>query len=345
METQSPIKKFLPKIILIILLGIGGYYGYSKYKYAQSHEDTDNAQVETYFVPVLPRMAGYIKAVNVKDYDMVKKDQVLAEIDTEEAKLVLEELEADYRQSLTDIENAKANINNLNMSVKSSEVNLRVALLRRDKSRKDGERDRNLLAAKAITEKQAEDGKSIGEVAEAQYEAGQEDILTLKSRLPILQAALHKAEAVIAVKKVKIEQQKLKITYGKVYAPSSGRIGKKTIEAGQFVQAGQPLMTIVQDNSFWVIANFKETQVGRLKIGSEAELKLDAYPDKIMKGKVVSISESTGAKSSLLPPDNASGNFVKVTQRVPVKIEIDNLQNYRDLLRAGLSLEVSIPLK
>jgi membrane fusion protein, multidrug efflux system len=104
-------------------------------------------------------------------------------------------------------------------------------------------------------------------------------------------------------------------------------------------------MTIVQDNSFWVIANFKETQVGRLKIGSEAELKLDAYPDKIMKGKVVSISESTGAKSSLLPPDNASGNFVKVTQRVPVKIEIDNLQNYRDLLRAGLSLEVSIPLK
>jgi membrane fusion protein, multidrug efflux system len=345
METQSPIKKFLPKIILIIVLGIGGYYGYTKYKYAQSHEDTDNAQVETYFVPVLPRMAGYVKTVNVKDYDLVKKDQVLAEIDTDEAKLVLEELEADYKQSLTDIENAKANINNLAMSVKSSDANLKVALLRRDKSRKDGERDRNLLAGNAITQKQAEDGKAFGDVAEAQYDAGQEDILTLKSRLPILQAALHKAEAVLAVKKVKIEQQKLKLTYGKVYAPSSGRIGKKTIEAGQFVQAGQPLMTIVQDNSFWVIANFKETQVGRLKIGAEAELVLDAYPDKVLKGKVVSISESTGAKTSLLPPDNASGNFVKVTQRVPVKIEIENLQNYRDLLRAGLSLEVSIPLK
>jgi membrane fusion protein, multidrug efflux system len=345
METQSPIKKFLPKIILIIVLGIGGYYGYTKYKYAQSHEDTDNAQVETYFVPVLPRMAGYVKTVNVKDYDLVKKDQVLAEIDTDEAKLVLEELEADYKQSLTDIENAKANINNLAMSVKSSDANLKVAFLRREKSRKDGERDRNLLAGNAITQKQAEDGKAFGDVAEAQYDAGQEDILTLKSRLPILQAALHKAEAVLAVKKVKIEQQKLKLTYGKVYAPSSGRIGKKTIEAGQFVQAGQPLMTIVQDNSFWVIANFKETQVGRLKIGAEAELVLDAYPDKILKGKVVSISESTGAKTSLLPPDNASGNFVKVTQRVPVKIEIENLQNYRDLLRAGLSLEVSIPLK
>jgi membrane fusion protein, multidrug efflux system len=345
METQSPIKKFLPKIILIIILGIGGYYGYNKYKYAQSHEDTDNAQVETYFVPVLPRMAGYVKAVNVKDYDMVKKDQVLAEIDTDEAKLVLEELEADYKQSLTDIENAKANINNLNVTIRSANANLKANFLRRDKAKKDADRDAKLVADNAITRKQADDSQSNADVLSAQYDAGQEDILTAKSRMPILQASLHKAESVLAVKRVKIEQQKLKLTYGKVYAPSSGRIGKKTIEAGQFVQAGQPLMTIVQDNSFWVVANFKETQVGKLKIGSEAELKLDAYPDKIMKGKVVSISESTGAKSSLLPPDNASGNFVKVTQRVPVKIEIENLQNYKDLLRAGLSLEVSIPLK
>lgn len=345
METQSPLKKFLPRIILIIVLGIAGYYGYTKYKYATSHEDTDNAQVETYFVPVLPRMAGYVKAVNVKDYDLVKKDQVLAEIDTDEAKLVLEELEADYKQSLTDIENAKANINNLAMSVKSSDANLKVALLRRDKSRKDGERDRNLLAGNAITQKQAEDGKAFGDVAEAQYEAGQEDILTLKSRLPILQAALHKAEAVLTVKSVKIEQQKLKLTYGKVYAPSSGRIGKKSIEAGQFVQAGQPLMTIVQDNLFWVVANFKETQMSNLKIGDEVDLKMDAYPEKPLKGKIMSIAESTGAKTSLLPPDNASGNFVKVTQKVPVKIEILDLEKYRNMLRAGLSMEVSVPLK
>jgi membrane fusion protein, multidrug efflux system len=345
METQSPLKKFLPRIILIIVLGIAGYYGYTKYKYAISHEDTDNAQVETYFVPVLPRMAGYVKTVNVKDYDMVKKDQVLAEIDTDEARLVLEELEADYKQSLTDIENAKANINNLAMSVKSSNANLKVAFLRREKSRKDGERDRNLFAENAITQKQAEDGKSIGDVAEAQYEAGQEDILTLKSRLPILQAALHKAESVLTVKKVKIEQQKLKLTYGKVYAPSSGRIGKKTIEAGQFVQAGQPLMTIVQDNLFWVVANFKETQMSNLKIGDEVDLKMDAYPEKPLKGKIMSIAESTGAKTSLLPPDNASGNFVKVTQKVPVKIEILDLDKYRNMLRAGLSIEVSVPLK
>lgn len=345
METQSPIKKFLPRIILAVVLVAAAYFGFGKYKYSISHEDTDNAQIETYFVPVLPRMAGYVKTVNVKDYDLVKKNQVLAEIDTDEAKLILDELEADYKQSLTDIENAKANISNLNITVQSANANLKANYLRREKAKKDSDRDTKLVADNAITRKQADDSQSNADILAAQYEAGQEDILTVKSRMPILQAALHKAEAVLAVKRVKIEEQKLKLTYGKVYAPSSGRIGKKSIEAGQFVQAGQPLMTIVQDNSFWVIANFKETQVRHLKMGADAELKLDAYPDKILKGKIVSISESTGAKSSLLPPDNASGNFVKVTQRVPVKIEIENVQNYRDLLRAGLSLEVSIPLK
>lgn len=345
METENPIKKYLPKVILIGVIGVAAYYGYTKYQYAVSHEDTDNAQVETYFVPVLPRMAGYVKTVNVKDYDVVRKDEVLAEIDTDEARLVLDELNADFAQSQTDVENAKANISNLNVTISSANANLKANYLRREKAKKDAERDANLLAENAITRKQGDDSKSNAEILSAQYEAGQEDILTSKSRMPILQAALHKAQSVLAVKRVKIEQQKLRLTYSKVYAPTSGRIGKKNIEAGQFIQAGQPLMTVVQDTTFWVVANFKETQVSKLKIGDEAELKLDAYPDKILKGKIISISDATGAKSSLLPADNASGNFVKVTQRVPVKIEILDLEKNKGMLRAGLSLEVSVPLK
>ncbi len=342
MESQNPIKKFLPRIILLCVLGTAAYFGYNKYKYAVTHEDTDNAQIETYFVPVLPRMAGYVKSVNVKDYDVVKKDEVLAEIDTDEAQLVLEELNADFIQSQTDVETAKANINNLNVTIQSATANLKANYLRREKAKKDAERDANLLADNAITRKQADDSKANAEILAAQYEAGQEDIATAKSRLPIFQAALHKAEAVLGVKKVKIEQQKLRLNYSKVYAPTSGRIGKKNVEPGQFIQAGQPLMTVVQDATFWVVANFKETQVKNLKIGDETELKLDAYPDRILKGKIISIAEATGAKTSLLPADNASGNFVKVTQRVPVKIEILDLEKNKGILRAGLSLGVSI---
>ena len=345
METQNPIKKYLPKVILVAVLGFGAYYGYNKYQYAISHEDTDNAQVETYFVPVLPRMAGYVKSVNVKDYDLVKKDEVIAEIDTDEAQLVLEELQADLVQSQSDIDNAKANINNLKVTINSANSNLKANYLRKEKAKKDAERDANLLADNAITRKQGDDSKSNAEILSAQYEAGQEDILTAKSRMPILQAALNKAQSVIALKKVKIEQQKLRLTYSKVYAPTSGRIGKKTIEAGQFIQAGQPLMTIVQDNNFWVVANFKETQINNLKIGDGVDMTLNAYPDRIIKGKITSIAEATGAKTSLLPADNASGNFVKVTQRVPVKIEIMDLAKNKDMLRAGLSLDVSILIK
>jgi membrane fusion protein, multidrug efflux system len=345
MENQNPIKKFLPKVILLCVLGTASYFGYNKYKYAQTHVETDNAQIETYFVPVLPRMAGYVKTVNVKDYDVVKKDEVLAEIDTDEARLVLEELNADFVQSQTDIENAKANIGNLNVTINSANANLKANFLRKEKAKRDAERDAKLVSENAITRKQADDSQANAEILAAQYEAGQEDILTAKSRMPILQAALHKAEAVMGVKEVKIEQQKLRLNYSKVYAPTSGRIGKKNVEAGQFIQAGQPLMTIVQDASFWVVANFKETQVSKLKIGDEADLKLDAYPDKILKGKIISIAEATGAKTSLLPADNASGNFVKVTQKVPVKIEIADLEKNRAMLRAGLSLEVSIELK
>lgn len=345
METQNPIKTYLPRIILLLVVLGGAYFGYTKYQYAQSHEDTDNAQVETYFVPVLPRMAGYVKSVSVKDYDVVKKDELILEIDTDEAKLALDEMEADLLQAQTDVENAKANISNLSMTIKSTEANLKATYLRKEKAKKDADRDAALVAENAITRKQNEDSKSAFEVLGAQYEAGLADISTAKSRMPILQAALHKAEATLAVKRVKIEQQKLKLTYSKVYAPTSGRIGKKSVEAGQFIQAGQPLMTIVQDTTFWVVANFKETQVSRLKIGGEAELTLDAYPGRVLKGKIASIAESTGAKTSLLPPDNASGNFVKVTQRVPVKIEILDLEKNKDILRAGLSLEVSVDVK
>lgn len=345
METQNAIKQYLPKVILFIVLGVAAYYGYTKYQYAQTHEDTDNAQIETYFVPVLSRTSGYVKSVVVKDYDLVKKDEVLVEIDSDEANLVLSELNADLVQAQTDVENAKANMANLTMTIKAAESNLKANYLRREKAKKDADRDASLVAENAITRKQAEDSKANADILTAQYEAGLVDISSAKSRMPILQASLHKAEAVLGVKRVKIEQQKLKLTYSKVYAPTSGRIGKKSIEAGQFIQAGQPLMTIVQDSGFWVIANFKETQVNHLKVGTEVELKLDAYPTRALKGRIISLAESTGAKTSLLPPDNASGNFVKVTQRVPVKIEILDLAQNRDILRAGLSLEVSVPLK
>ena len=166
------------------------------------------------------------------------------------------------------------------------------------------------------------------------------DLTTANSRIAVLEAGVKKAEAAVAIKKAKIDQQLLKISYTKIVAPATGKIGKKAVNEGQFIQAGTPLFSIVNDTAYWVVANFKENQLYALTPGKKVELRVDAYPDEKITGTVASLSEATGAKFALLPPDNSSGNFVKVTQRVPVKIWIDDLSKYKQLLRAGLSVYV-----
>ncbi|HRI21370.1 MAG TPA: HlyD family secretion protein, partial [Panacibacter sp.] len=138
---------------------------------------------------------------------------------------------------------------------------------------------------------------------------------------------------------------KLKISYTKIYTPQPGKLGKKNVTVGQYVQAGTPMFSIVNDSTYWIIANFKETQIRKFYPGMPVEIALDAYPDLKIEGSVESLSDATGAKFSLLPPDNSSGNFVKVTQRVPVKIAIKDIAKYKDVLRAGLSAEITITVK
>lgn len=342
-NTPKP-KKNLPKIILAIVLLVGAYVGITKYRHAISHEETDNAQIETYFVPILPRVGGFVKSVHVHDYEDVKKGDVLVEIDSEEAKLALSELEVDLDQAKIDVAAARANVASLQKSIQAQQAQVKTAAYLKTKAERDVLRNTELEKAKAITHQQWLEGNDQLELANIKYFGSIDELNSSKSKLAILENATKRAENMVKNKEVKIAQQKLKLSYFTILAPATGKIGKKSIEAGQFIQVSQPLMTVVDQRSFWVIANFKETQVRQLKPGMVADLTIDAYPNEVLKGKIISISESTGAKTSLLPPDNASGNFVKVTQRVPVKISIEQIEKYKSFLRAGLSLEVSIPL-
>ncbi|MCZ2472297.1 HlyD family secretion protein [Aquirufa ecclesiirivi] len=344
MSTSQKPKSYLPKIILAVVLLIGGYFGYKKYHYATSHEDTDNAQIEAYFIPVLPRMAGFVKKVYVNDYDQVKKGQLIVEIDSDEAALALEEMQVEVEQAQADIESARANVTNLKKSIEAQQSLVKSAELANNKYTRDVARNAALESAKAITRQQLIDSQDLAEQGAVKYQGAKAELSSTQSKIGILQATLHKAEIALKLKKVKVQQQKLKLSYNKVYAPADGKIGKKSVEPGQFIQVSQPLMTIMDDSRYWVVANYKETQVESLKVGMSTEIKIDAYPEITLTGRILSISESTGAKTTLLPPDNASGNFVKVTQRIPVKIEILNADKYKDILRAGLSLDVSVPI-
>lgn len=342
---KKSFKNYIPRIILLLIVIASAIYAYNKYKYNQMYETTENAQIETYTVPVVPRVGGYVTAVNMKDFEEVKKGQLLVDIDDSEQKLALVEMEAMYQQMLTDVENAKASIRNADLTINAAEANLKTTALRKEKALKDAERDAKLFSDNAITKRQADDSKSNLEVLNAQYDSQKQDWTASKSRIEVLTSNLHKAEAALAVQRAKIDQQKLRLTYSKIYATEGGKIGRKSVEPGQFIQPGQTLATIVQDSLYWVVANFKETQIRRLAVGQEVKIVLDAYPELELKGKIADFSDATGAKYALLPPDNASGNFVKVTQKIPVKITIEGVEKLRDKLRAGMSLEAEVKVK
>ena len=260
-------------------------------------------------------------------------------------QLPLLEMEADFRQAEVDVINAKASLNNAVVTLRVNKGNIDLSQMRRKKAEDDLKRDQSLFTDQAITKKQLDDTRFNVETSAQQLENSKTDLTAAESKIAVLQAGIQKAAAGLDVKKAKIEQTKLKLTYTKIYAPQAGKIGKKNVSEGQYVQAGTPLFSIVNDTTYWVVANFKENQLKKLYPGKEVDIEVDAYPDMKIKGLIESLSEATGAKFSLLPPDNASGNFVKVTQRVPVKIQIKDIAKYRNMLRAGLSVFVSAETK
>jgi len=349
MENQATTEKKKKSIVRPIILGVvliaGVIFGYKKISFMLSHETTDNAQVETQITPVLPRVSGYIKRIAVKDYDTVRAGQLLVELDDDELQSQLRQMQADYDAAEADIANAKAALNNAVVSLKGNKGNIDLNEVKVKQAKEDFERNQNLFNDQAITKKQLNDSRYALEQTNQQFNNSQIDLNTAQTRIAILQSAIKKSTATLASKKAAIDQQQLKISYTKIYAPQSGKLGKRNVTEGQLVQAGSPLFSIVNDSSYWIVANFKETQIKKFHEGMPVDIELDAYPDIKIAGNIESLSDATGAKFSLLPPDNASGNFVKVTQRVPIKIGLNNLNEYRNILRAGLSADITVSIK
>ena len=355
-EEKSALSIYLPRIIIAIVLLVGGYFGYQAYRHSQQYESTDNAQIEGNSAPVLARVAGYVQSVNVEDYANVKQGQPLITIDPQEYDVALQQAEADYQQSLADLATARADLQNAQATARNVAQNARVAqsnaqvqAVRRNKAQQDLQRDQNLYKEQSLTKKQLEDTQNNVEVQAGQYNANVEQINLAKTSQGVAQAGIARAlaniqkiQAVLKVKQAAIDNAKLRVGYARLTAPIAGKIGRRNVVVGQYVQPGQTLFTIVADSTFWVVANFKETQLEHMKVGQPVDITLDAYPDLDVKGRIASLSEATGARFALLPPDNASGNFVKVTQRVPVKIEIQNPEKYKNALRAGLSVDAEV---
>ncbi len=337
-EKQAKIRKIVIGLLLIVAL----YFGIKKVAFSLTHETTDNAQIETSIVPVIARTSGYVKTIAIKDYDSVQQNQLVVELDDAELQAILEEQKADLLQSTADVANAKAQLENATLSLKNNKGIIDLRTIRQKKALNDLMRDQNLFKEQAITKKQLDETEY--QVASANQEANnaQTELAIANNKIAVLREALNKANASIQMKQAKIKETELKLSYTKITTPSTGKIGKKNINIGQFVQAGTPMFSIVNDSSYWVVANFKESQLESLHEGKKVNIRIDAFPDLNVQGTILSLSDATGAKFSLLPPDNSSGNFIKVTQRIPVKISIDNQAALKNALRAGMSVFITV---
>ncbi|MFZ6011192.1 MAG: HlyD family secretion protein [Bacteroidota bacterium] len=347
MENTAPSTKKKSSLIIIVIavVGIAAFFGIRSLLHNMRYESTDNAQVESRAVPVISRVAGYIDSIGVDDFGKVQGRQLLIKIDDQEYQLAVTQARADLLNAEADMANAQAAYRNSLANKKVATANAEVQQIRLAKAKKDLGRDESLFNEGAVPQKQLDDSRSNFDGAAKQYAANLEQINLASTQVSTTEAQVQKAKALIETRKAALDQALLKLSYCQIAAPVSGKIGKRTIEKGQFIQAGAPLFSIVNDETFWIVANFKETQLNRMKEGQQVDVKLDGFPDLDIKGKVASFSQATGAKFALLAPDNATGNFVKVTQRVPVKIELINAGQYKNILRAGLSVEVEVNIQ
>jgi membrane fusion protein (multidrug efflux system) len=298
-----------------ILLAIGVIWGGMKLVRSFSYEDTDDAQIVGNIYPVIPRVPGKVVEVLAEDNQSVKKGDVLVRIDT-----------SDY-QIRRDM--AEAQLLRARAAVSAAQAEIVAAGATQQKLNADLRRSRNLQKQDVISRAELDAATAGATASTAQHAAAGDNY-----KAALAQAKLAKAE---------LKSAELQLSWATITAPADGKVSKKNVQPGQYVTPGQQLIAIVGSSELWVVANFKETQLAHMRPGQKVIVRVDAFPGKEIKGHVDSISAGTGAEFALLPPDNASGNFVKVTQRVPVKIVFDEKPSLP--LAAGMNVIVEVKVK
>ena len=297
-ETEQPpklkgIKRKIAFVFIAILLVCAGFYIVNEMQY----ESTDDAYVENISVNVAPKVSGQIDNIYISDNQYVTAGELVATIDSADYKVRVDQANANYEKIKLDQTNAKANL-------VASESNI-------DLAKKDLDRYRNLYEQGAVSKQTLDSAEVKYNSAKAGLTQAQQALLSEENKTV--------ADANLANAKAAKDKAELDYSYTKIYAPQSGTVASRRVEKGMYVNVGSPLFSLVPDE-VWVVANFKENQLRHMKPGQPVDIKIDTYPDHVFKGKIDSIQRASGAKSSLFPPENAVGSFVKIVQRIPVKI-------------------------
>lgn len=339
-------KKTFGKAAAILLLAAGATVIVTMFT-DNGVERTDDAQVEQYISPVNVKVAGYIKEIRFTEHQFVHKGDTILIIDDREYAIVLKQAEAqlmDARSGRKVIDNS---VNTASSSATVLDASIEEAELRVEKLERDYRRYSALLEKKASTPVIVEQYKTELDMAKARVSAPMRQREAARSTVSEVSQRQENADAAILRAEAAVDMARLNLSYTVITAPADGYLGRRTIEQGQLVSPGQTITTLIPDGKKWVVANFKETQMARIRPGQKVEITVDAMPGKQFAGTVTAISQATGSKYSMVPTDNSAGNFVKIQQRVPVRIDfngsLDDTANSR--MAAGMMCEIKVDVK
>jgi membrane fusion protein (multidrug efflux system) len=344
-KKKSPAKKILPVILVIVLAG-GAIFGIREYIYYQHFATTDDAQVDGDISPVVARVGGYVKEIRFTDNQFVHAGDTLVILDDRDYAIKLEQATGALKSVKAQVNVSQSHVSSTRANVPPAKANVAALQAKVWQVNQDYTRYENLLKGGAITQSKFDAIKAEKVAAEAQLAAAQKQVAAIGQQVGAVKEQVTATQAEIAARQAAVDYAKLQLSYTVITAPVSGIVSKRNIQIGQLVSAGQNMFAIVNSGKIYVTANFKETKLSDMKVGQPVEIDVDAFPDHEFKGKLASFAGATGAKFSLLPPDNATGNFVKVVQRVPVRILFDSLsKEWQQKLSPGMSVSIKVKIK
>jgi membrane fusion protein (multidrug efflux system) len=349
-------KKIIAAVVFACI-GVAGLISVFFYiHYKASHITTDDAFIDGHIHSIAPKIPGTVKAVFVEANQAVKKGNLLVEIDPTdydvrvgETRSSLSAEKSRQTEYSAQVETDRRQLSEMKYRAAAAEANLNLQEAKLRQAELDRKRAENLVQKEAISRERADQAKTAYDVAAAQVKAAKDQLKQAEATIETQQGVIRHSELSLQTQAATVKQREATLKaaqlnrgYTRIYAPVDGFVTKKSVEVGNQIQPGQPLMAVVPLDNIYVIANYKETEIEKIKPGLKVEVRIDTYPGKVFQGNVDSIMAGTGAVFSLFPPENATGNYVKVVQRIPVKIILDKGADPDHILRVGMSVVPTI---
>lgn len=339
----TPAKRTLTlALLLLVLLAIAFFIRASLNRH---HFRTDDAVVSADYTLVAPKISGYIRSVNVGDNQQVKAGEVLATIDDQDYRVALETAQANLQISQAKLTSIQAQLDQQQANIAQQEASVSASQATLNYAGQNADRYRRLLKTGTATADEQQKSASVMQTAAAQLKQNQAAVVSARKEVGVLQASRKQAEANIAASQASVDQARLNLSYTRIVAPIGGTVGQRAVRQGAWVSAGTRLLAVVPLQQSYVVANFLETQLANVSAGQPVSISVDALPGVTLRGHVDSIAPATGSTFAAISADNATGNYTKVVQRLPVKILLEPNQPALTRLRVGMSVVPELEMR